>query len=777
MQNQRLKKIDIAKSGFPRSRFNFSHDVNTTCEFGVIQPAMCKMIVPNSKTTLGTESLTRLAPMVVPTFGRVKYKLWHQFVELPDICEQFDAMMTQQPLYSPVDKSTFVPEFIPRINLSALCSFVFVGARATMWLKVTNNDNDYPFKWQSFKSNVAADVASLEYIVEQGKNAPSAGSPIACPIADKTGNDSFFNTSVKHVVLQLKNRVGQRNGLTGDYGWDYDDNSALDCPLGNMYNTASGAHWIDLGFRYNSNGVLVNSPVSMEGADFIYQFDFYDSSDNKQTACIAFRFSDFGKRLRKILIGLGYQIDIGGYYQVSLLPLFAYYKAYWNLFGLTQWQDWQQTNCYKCIRELNSAYTQVHQMCCQNAGTFGYYHPNFKSLFVAFIKDLADCFVTESTDFVSAHLQNVVQSPVIAPQFVDVGLGNPTTRMTLNDSAGSVDGTPNTTDGHSFINNVSHTYYDEEYLKRLAKWSNRNSVIGRRIVEIAKAQGLGDPYDEVKTDFIGYTEDVVQISDVVSTADTFQNGSGASLGEFGGKGVQYTKSKNFTYENDVFGYWVTLCAIVPESGYSQQIDSVNLAIKKTDFYHPEFDSLGMNLSRKAVVQGASDWFRGAGGNALGSSFGFKPVYFEYKFAQNVNNGDFTRRGSRDVYLPYFLDKFIPVNDQKFKAGSSEVVCYGVNAMDGLQLPVATDNVWRFPTKFKWLGNLDRMFINNNSIDQNGLSYDYGDKDWFYFVWSTVDNFLVHNIFDMQCFAPMLAVEDSFDTREPDEKADMSISKA
>ena len=69
MKTNRQKKIRLPKSGFNRSRFNWSHDVNTTFGWGEIQPTQCKLIVPNSKTMLSTQELVRLAPMVDPTFG------------------------------------------------------------------------------------------------------------------------------------------------------------------------------------------------------------------------------------------------------------------------------------------------------------------------------------------------------------------------------------------------------------------------------------------------------------------------------------------------------------------------------------------------------------------------------------------------------------------------------------------------------------------------------------------------------------------------------------
>ena len=752
MQNQRLPKIDMAKSGHKRSRFNFSHDVNTTADFGVCQPAMCKMIVPGSKTTLNTESLTRLAPMVAPTFGRLKYKIWHQFVEIDDICEQFNAFMAQEPIYSAVDAVTAVPTQVPSVPLSCLTSLCFVGARATIY-KVTAGSGVWDYQYEAFRSNVSADMTEIDLLFNYKENSSSIF--MACPIGYDTA-DNFSSLSSRHFVLNLASwQSGSTSGRRGlSPNWSTCNSPTIpffSAPLQNVL-ASSSPYNVDLGWNINSNGDMINNPVMPESADFLYEFECYDGSNTK-TYVIAFKFSDVGKRMRKNIIGLGYQLDLESQSEVSFLPLLAYYKAYWNLFGLTQWQDWQQTNCYKLIHLLNSSYN-IHLGSVTDSTLSSNASAHFFTIFVDFIKDLMDVFVTDSADYVSSHLPTTSVSPVVPEGFISVA----NTTITSYDSSGSVAGIPShgqgaPGNGHSYINNILHGHADEEFLKRLYKWTNRNTIIGRRIAELLRAQGLGKFVDECKSDFIGYTEDVITISDVVSTADTaFQVGSGATLGEFGGKGVQYTKGKNFIFENDVFGYWVTICAIVPESGFSQQIDPTLYALDKNGFYQPEFDSQGYDASRKCVVQGASDFRHKLPLDSLGATFGYKPRFFEYKFAQNITNGDMSLRGTRDTYLPYFLDKFIVVNDKYISAKSSNPAQFNVrNLFDASQLPTADERIWRFITKFPWLGNLRRIFAAGGNVDDN-MRHRMTDLDFMYWVSSNHDDFLIHNIFDMQCYA-------------------------
>ena len=54
-----------------RQQFDLSHDVNTTSNFGFCQPLLCKEMMPNSKISTRLNTMVRLAPMPVPTYGRL----------------------------------------------------------------------------------------------------------------------------------------------------------------------------------------------------------------------------------------------------------------------------------------------------------------------------------------------------------------------------------------------------------------------------------------------------------------------------------------------------------------------------------------------------------------------------------------------------------------------------------------------------------------------------------------------------------------------------------
>lgn len=761
MNNQKLTSIALSKASRKRERFNMSHDVNTTSEFGAVQPLMCKCVVPNTKSVVDTRSLTRLAPMVAPAFGRVKLKIWHEFVSCADVCKSFDSIMSQQPTYRSGVNNAAVSTTLPYLPLRALSSLVLTGARCTIYRSTDTASNAS----RTFKS----------WKLTNGQTSDNTFTTATTFLSGTTGIylkhqslDSITENSLQIVHFMFGN---SNLGVPSSYG-------KFLTPLSNYY-PSSGTTYQDFAYNYDSSGNLLNDPVSLASADLVFEI-----ADSGTTYALAFRLSDFGKRLRKIFIGCGYQIDLKSDTRVSLLPLFAYYKAYWNLFGLTQWQNWETTNLCRLVDFLYSWDISSIQNGLNTSGN--QIGDKLAALFGGFINDLGQCFYNDSADFVSAHLPSTAVSPVTPSNFEFVDVIANQDDVTEVNSQGTADGVPSSTvNGHSFISTLEHGYLDEEYLKKLYRWTNRNTVIGRKIREVMRAQGLGKYMDSQRTDFIGYTDDIITISDVVSTADTdFGSGSGKLLGEYGGRGLGFTQSKTFSYENEEFGYWITLCAIVPESGYMQQLDKSVTAVTKFQFPNPDFDSMGFEANKKQLVQGASDWSNSSDGS-LDSTFGFVPRYFAWKFANNVNNGDITLRSERDTYLPYTLDKFIPVNDriceQNNSSDASEFVCK--KGIDAQSLPDALFiNLYRSIGKYAWFGNYDRIFANNTDLERNRDAFaEWSGDTWSislfpYFV-RTSENFLIHNILNYQMYAPMLAVEDSFETHDEDEKPDMSVKKA
>jgi hypothetical protein len=86
-----------------------------------------------------------------------------------------------------------------------------------------------------------------------------------------------------------------------------------------------------------------------------------------------------------------------------------------------------------------------------------------------------------------------------------------------------------------------------------------------------------------------------------------------------------------------------------------------------------------------------------------------------------------------------------------------------------QLPIA-GNVWRYPTKYNWLGNFDRIFLRNGikDDDEGAPTFDWLKEDGLV-GWRDYndDNFLSHSIYEVNSYAPMKPIVESYGIDEDD----------
>lgn len=801
MKSNKQKKIVVKKSGYKRSRFNWAHDVNTTYSWGEIQPTMCKMVVPNSKTTIQTQQLIRLAPMVAPTFGRVKVKNYSQFVPMAEVFPNFDAMMAQEP--KSTENGTKVPAAIPYITLGLLSQYILIGARGTLyWTEGADND----------ARKALADDGQYTTRYKASDGSMDTFTTNLLTMLYNSGSGPFDNKN---------NPLSDYNSAIANLGWRirFKPKACGDCSINNAF-AGSTVKYIALGNssvnsstpEFALNTLIAYDPtipnlnegvdpcdrqVSLLGADYVIEFKMTDGSSNDWYFALALECSDYGKRLRKIIQGCGYQIDFQCAKNVSILPLLAQYKAYFDIFGLTLFQGWETTYCAKLIKtiennfisDLNvSGYAPFPVTAEANYADKGKLFGSFMML------ELGNEFYTEDADFVGANIQSLSVSPVArASDFISidssgiafgahVAQGGSVESDSTNSNQTEVETdhlwTNTMTNGGGWITQTQHGQVDAEFLKRIYRWTNRNTVLGRKIADLLRAQGLGKYVDECKSYFIGSSDDLITISDVISQAATDK----AVLGEYGGRGLQYSNAGTLVYENDEFGYVICLSTIVPDSGYTQGLDPTVTALDKFSMYLPDFDALGMEATPKSTVI-ANRFINGYSTNISDlddpdETFGFIPRMSKFKIAQNLVNGDFNRHSTRDTYLPYTLDKQISFNDfeglsDHYHTGSGGNNNYSVQKINKTKtmrnMPCA-GNVWRTPTKYQWLGNFDRIFYRTFEGDKAPFWNDgSSDLNWSLIGFGTYnpDNFLSHAIMDVQCYAPMKPIEDSYGLDDDD----------
>lgn len=819
MKTSAVSKVSVALPQGKKAKFNLSHDVNTTYDWGSVQPLFGKFMLPDSSLNINLEQLTRLAPMAVPTFGRVKLKNVAHFIPCKEIFPNWDYFLSQEQVSRPDRNSdgaptvnTFIPTTLPFINNSVLTTQVLAGAKANVYVS----------------GPVGTQTENMWTIARNEATWASPTWSAATTFAREVGQRVLLLANSQIPSKVTLNPLGNYNG----YAWNLyrltrDDNGAIALGSNNLsltyLPTVTTMYSVPLeltngnGFTHSfSNEVRTLFPgpddhITMEGSDLIWEYagsnpasgiSSADRAANSGTPVegitstfadgakirIVFKLSSFGKRLRKILIGLGYDVNLSNYDNVSLLPLIAFYKAYWDTYAPQRDSNFYTTNCWKFIElcsASNAACDVIAQSSDTNAGTY-------RNLFRGFIYDLGCCFATDRMDVISAATEEIYGSEANSVQ----GMWNAVTEVLSGGINTGIDGstmtglTPATTNwpGNpaaanqvtlgvlntpTGTNNARFTQPQLDALKKAYIYINKYSVAGKQIEEILRSHGLGAYVDECKGKFIDATENNIKISDVVATAGTTEN----PLGDYGGRGLGINQSQ-FSFSTDKHGYMVILSTIVPESGYVNAPSHENEVISFRQLYNPEFDGLSMEAIQKKNITGCPL----VNDATYHDTFGFVPTYTQWKFMSNKANGDFGLNSMKKSLMPYTLDKYVPIGDagvyktqpDTAHSGSEQVLC--ARTFKYQDLPNAGED-WRYINKFPWNGSYNRIFLaQDDGFDWS--SFQANNNSSFLYNSFEYDNFLTHNVFAVQYYAHMKPIEDSYNTFDSEHDAPRtSITKA
>ena len=183
-------------------------------------------------------------------------------------------------------------------------------------------------------------------------------------------------------------------------------------------------------------------------------------------------------------------------------------------------------------------------------------------------------------------------------------------------------------------------------LHALTDFLQRNKIAGGRALDRYLLR-YGKALSSEKLNrsvFISRDAQPIQIGDVMSTSDTedITKGFGSRIGDYAGKGLSYGKN-HYSYSTDEFGYFIIFTTIIPNAGYVDGVDPIVQRKSRTQFYIPEFDSLGSEPISKETL-----WVPQYGDlsvinntyNLQEGIFGFCPRYAGYKTSFDKLTGNF-----------------------------------------------------------------------------------------------------------------------------------------
>lgn len=308
-------KINLGGKKLKKSFFPISFDSSTSCNFGECVPTFMHEVVSDSHVNIDMRSAVRFAPLTLPTFGRAylhSYAFYHKFA---DLWKPYNDFIAQTP-YSNGSGSTYVPSQVPCLPLSFLwwivvnhCSWSIWSVQSSSTPSTNGSPVDaaqysiVPFELNSVELYEAGLPATLARLVNAG-SVTSASYPILSYLLDASRKSNL--------VVGLSDPV-PNTFLSGDAaiypaGADY----LVTLNAQNLYYYSDGS--------FKGNGGTANLLLTI-------------------------KLNNSGKLLRKIFMGLGYQIAnvTSSAKPVSLLPLFAYYRSYFDVFAPKRFVKYDQT--------------------------------------------------------------------------------------------------------------------------------------------------------------------------------------------------------------------------------------------------------------------------------------------------------------------------------------------------------------------------------------------------------------------------------------------------
>ena len=496
--------------------------------------------------------------------------------------------------------------------------------------------------------------------------------------------------------------------------------------------------------------------VSFEESDYIVPVYNSASASIQPDGFLTFRFSDSAKRVRKQLVGLGYGLALDDSNNVSLAPILAYYKAYFDTFGLTRVRAFESTACYSLIRLITN-YAYDYGMKFYSAAAPSVAPVNNQEIFTSFIYGLADLCYTSPDNYLAAHRTEPMNGAVLpfgGSSFMEAN-------GTDINSIGNVDAIshlPYLTQENfsaSSSKNTLLTQLSLDVLKRVSRFVSKDSAIGYRISDWVKAHYGADVVNTLfeESYFVHTSTTPVDISDVFSTSDTADIATadkGEYLGAYAGKGIGFNKNA-FKFHAKTHGFLFVFSCIVPQVRDFVGTDPTLYAVDMDKIPVPEFDALGFELTPRAAVVG--DNFIASRNEFHDKAFGFIPRYSGFKVKKDVVNGDMYLGYFKRDLQPYFLDR-IPYNNYLYNFNKDGTSSYHMSLRS--QLTPNASTAWQQLNGNTAVGNYNRLFY-----DEGKPFEQYGNTD----------NFIVQTVFDFKVTNFLKPISDSYQTF--DESADTS----
>lgn len=766
----KLNNVPIGRDD-KRKFHDFTHDVNTTADFGFCQPTLVLPVMPNSHVNLKSSSFVRLGVMPCPTFGRIKIQQDTVYIPKTDVFEGFDHMISETSIQSAfMHGSSYVPEHADFLKAGPLLDFLLAnGAIESYDVNTFSNENVSNIFKQLFTFGIETNFRPVARLDDESPEWTNEWKPL---------RDQLFIDNATDVI-NARNYINYlRQMLVGDDGYvtfrdPLDHDSDVYSRAINYDGSSLGNSWLveslqtdrllhafirPSDFEHIGHGDVLNSlasafkgmspeyrlifegDVTSDNFDFAFEFapsficvaspQSSGAFDNYSDYSVIFpsgaqsgrvrllaKLTPFGRRLFKIINACGFNFKQPNY-RIEVDKLFAYYKAWFSLYNPNRTMNWKDTNAYFLIHRYFDSYEELQYFIPYDSDEDDL--SLVRTRFRNFINDLVGCCYMLDADPITVATPLTTQSSSPDKQPLETLIeqcydGNPDVLLVPENYP-------------ALAENVKGNAMSIQLLTKLYYLTNKTSVLASDIERYMQARYGVD----IRTHAVmGRSDFYCQISDIMATVNNEQT----SLGEYGGKGIGSGDSKEMKFDVENQGYVIQLTTVVPLGGYVQA--SAHPQIDKMDFYEETLDSMGQEPLPYSEVFGRESVLNFFEND---KTFGFRPYYFGLKYRNNLANGDFAFRSKRASLLPYSLDRLFSEGDFAEPVGNK--------ALYELQGPIHLhpDEDLRSIGKYETYGNYDRIFM-----DTTGFN----------------DNFIIHMIQHLAYYAPMLPARQSFQAVDPD----------
>lgn len=479
-----------------------------------------------------------------------------------------------------------------------------------------------------------------------------------------------------------------------------------------------------------------------------YSADYQVFCGPEKKYLFCFKYSPEALRLRKVLKGLGFGLMLKDDSSLSIAPLLAFYKAYYDRFGLVRTLPFETTACFKMIKSIEDYNIDFSSKIVRDGFVSSF------TLFTNFLKELCNCWYTDSNSYLAAQRDNLTNNTPLRSNPLPVLQSSNGFGSLSNDFPSSL----------PYLQEPSHSLFSFtslglDVLKRLTAFVNKDSAIGKRMSEWVRTHYGADVSNSLfeESSRINEWHTNIDIDDVFSTSDTADVGNknkGEYLGSYAGKGTGFSQN-GFSYKAPVHGFVFVMSCIVPLTNTFQGNDPTLFGIDLDTIPQPEFDALGFEATHRSVFVDDNDVVDSNELDQFSSeTFGFVPRYTGYKVKKNIVNGNMSKGYYQTDLLPYFNDRILYNVGFRITSVTDKVDTYKLDELSTKQVPNASTEFQKL-CQFGFIGNYNRLFYQDS--DSPVELDDYLNRSF------PSDNFIVQTVFDMRVSNFLKPVQNSYDT--------------